>query len=45
MSRNIYIHKLTVSVHFFGLDLGPKASGRNSLECQNSGVLMNHDQI
>ena len=35
-----HIHDLTVSVHFFGLDLGLKASGRGPLECQNSGVLM-----
>ena len=40
-----HIHELTVLVHFFGLELDIKVSGRDPLECQNSGVLMEQDQI
>ena len=32
-------------VHSFGLDLGVKVSGRDSLECQNFIVLIKQDQI
>ena len=45
MEISVHIHELTVSVPFFGLDLGVKVSGRNPLECQNSGVLIKQDQI
>ena len=42
---SVHIHEFTVSVHFFGVGLGVKASGRDPLECQNFGGLMKHDQI
>ena len=43
--KSVHIHDLTVSVPFFGLDVGVKVSGRDPLECQNSGDLMKQDQI
>ena len=40
---SVHIHELSVSVPLFRLDLG--VSGRDPLECQNSGVLMKQGQI
>ena len=40
-----HIHDLTVSIPFFGLDLGVKVSGRDPLECKASGVLMKQGHI
>ena len=42
---SVHIHESTVSVNFFELGLGVKASGRDPLECQNFGGLTKHDQI